>query len=103
MEMFREVVPSLIGLALPPAMTFLSHLLRIERLNALLSFVLALLVGSCVSFFIGELAGSIAESFIAIIIDTSLVYTGSQAAYRLWWKPLLATRLSQQPAESLPS
>jgi uncharacterized membrane protein len=101
MEMLREIVPFIIGLVLlPPVMMLLSRFLHIERMNIALSFVLAILIGCCVSFFAGELADSLPEGLMAIIIDTSLVYTGSQAAYHLLWKPLLASRLARKPAQS---
>lgn len=94
METLREVIPFFIGLVLSPVIMLLSYGLRLKRINTLLSFILALLVGCCVSFFAGELAGDLPEALMAVIIDTSLVYTGSQVAYYLLWKPLLAHRLS---------
>jgi hypothetical protein len=100
MEILREIVPFLIGLVLPPVMMLLSRILRLKRLNIQFSFVLALLVGCCVSFFAGELADGLPEGLMAIIIDTSLVYTGSQVAYHLVWKPLLAHRFSPQTAKA---
>jgi hypothetical protein len=100
METLREIVPFLIGLVLPVVMMLLSRAFHLKRLNTPLSFVLALLVGGCVSFFAGELAGDLPEALMAIIIDTSLVYTGSQAAYYLLWKPLLAHRLSSESAQT---
>lgn len=100
MEMLREIIPFCIGLVLPPVMMLLSSILRLKRVNIALSFVLAILVGGCVSFFAGELVGELPDVLIAIIIDTSLVYTGSQAAYHLLWKPLLAHRLAPQAAKS---
>jgi hypothetical protein len=102
METLREIVPFLIGLVLPPVMMLLSRVLPLRRLNIPLSFVLAILVGCCVSFFAGELAGDLPEGLMALVIDTSLVYTGSQAAYHLLWKPLLAHRIAPQPAKALP-
>lgn len=100
MEALREIVPFFVGLFLPPVMMLLSSILRLKRMNIGLAFVLAILVGGCVSFFAGELAGDLPEALMAIIIDTSLVYTGSQAAYHLLWKPLLAHRLSPRSAKS---
>lgn len=100
MEMLHEVFPFLIGLVLPPVVLLLSRLSRSMHLTLLSSFVLAFLVGACISFFAGELAGSLADSIIALIIDSSLVYTASQVSYRLWWKPFLFERLSQQLAKS---
>lgn len=100
METLREIVPFLIGLILPPVMMLLSRAFHLKRLNIPLSFVLAILVGGCVSFFAGELAGDLPEALMSIVIDTSLVYTGSQAAYHLLWKPLLAHRLSPQSTQT---
>jgi hypothetical protein len=54
------------------------------------SFAVAIVVGLCVSFFAGEWAGELPDAVMAIIIDTSLAYTGSQLAYRLVWKPAAA-------------
>ena len=41
------------------------------------------------------------DALIAIIIDTSLVYTGSQLAYRLFWKPILASHLEHMTTSKL--
>lgn len=100
MEALREIVPFFIGLVVPPVIMLFSHVLRLSRVNTLFSFILALLIGCCVSFFAGELAGDLPEALMAVIIDTSLVYTGSQAAYFLLWKPLLAHRLSSHPTKA---
>jgi hypothetical protein len=100
MEMLREIVPFFVGLVLPPVMMLLSHVLRLKRINTLLAFILALVIGACASFFAGELAGDLPEALMAIIIDTALVYTASQAAYHLLWKPLLAHRFSAEPTKA---
>ena len=100
MEVLREIVPFLIGLVLPVVLMLVTRIFHLKRLNTPLSFVLAILVGGCVSFFAGELAGDLPEALMSIIIDTSLVYTGSQAAYYLLWKPLLAHRLLPQSAQA---
>jgi multisubunit Na+/H+ antiporter MnhB subunit len=96
METLREIVPFLIGLVLPPVMMLLTRILPLKRLHVPISFVLAIIVGACVSFFAGELSGELPDALMALVIDTSLVYTGSQAAYYLLWRPLLAHRLSPQ-------
>src|SRR6266700_4777198 len=100
METLREIIPFFIGLVLPPVMMLLSRVLRLKRVSIPFSFVLSILVGCCVSFFAGELAGDLPEALMAIIIDTTLVYTGSQAAYYFLWKPLLAHLLSPQSAKT---
>ena len=41
------------------------------------------------------------DRIIAVIIDTSLIYTGSQLAYRLFWKPTLEARVQHMFAPKL--
>lgn len=100
MEVLREIIPFFVGLVLPPVIMLLSRVLRLKRLNVLPAFILSILVGCCVSFFAGELAGDLPEVLMSIIIDTSLVYTGSQVTYHLLWKPLLAHLLSPQSTKA---
>lgn len=100
MEVLREIVPFFVGLVLPPVIMLLSRFLHLKRVNVLFSFVLSILVGCCVSFWAGELVGALPEVMMSIIIDTSLVYTGSQVAYHLLWKPLLAHLLSPQSTKA---
>ena len=100
MEALREIVPFFVGLVLPPIIMLLSRFLHLKRMNVLASFVLSLLVGCCVSFFAGELAGDLPEVLMSIIIDTSLVYTGSQLTYHLLWKPLLGHLLSPESTQT---
>ena len=95
MELFHEALPFLIGLVLPLLTIVLLFLLRLERFQLPVAFVAALIVGSCVSLFSGELAQGFGDGMMAVIIDTSLVYTGSQLTYYLIWKPLLESRLSK--------
>jgi predicted membrane channel-forming protein YqfA (hemolysin III family) len=100
MEVLREIVPFFVGLVLPPVIMLLSRFFPLKQVNAPLSFVLSILVGCCVSFFAGELVGDLPEVLMSIIIDTSLVYTGSQVTYHLLWKPLLSHRLSPQSTKA---
>lgn len=100
MDVLREIAPFFVGLVLPPVIMLLSRFLRLKRANLLFSFVLSILVGCCVSFLAGELVGDLPEVLMSIIIDTSLVYTGSQATYHLLWKPLLARLLSPQSTKA---
>jgi hypothetical protein len=73
------------------------------------TFGTALVLGFCTSLLAGELVGGIPDGLMAVIIDTSLVYTGSQLAYRIFWKPVLqevvkdgnvATIRHEPPAEA---
>lgn len=43
--------------------------------------------------FMGELFLDVPEAIMSVVIDTSLVYTASQLAYRIAWKPLLEARV----------
>lgn len=94
MEMLREVVPLLIGGVLPPALMLAMRPARSSILHFLIAFVPAVVLGACASFLNGELAGGLPEALFAIIVDTSLVYTGSQLAHHLFWKPLFSLRPS---------
>src|SRR5947209_2296403 len=100
MEILRESAPFLIGMILPVVTLVLVHLMRLDRFKVLASFVIALIVGGCVSWFAGELAGSPQDGIMAIIIDTSLVYTGSQLTHHLLWKPVLEERLARKGVAS---
>lgn len=89
MEMLREAAPFLIGMMLPLLTMFLIRIMRLNHFKVFTSFVAALVVGCCVSLVAGELTSSLSESVMAVIIDTSLVYTGSQLTHHLFWKPIL--------------
>jgi hypothetical protein len=90
MELFREAIPFLIGTLLPGVVLLTSRLAGLSRNRVAVSFAVAIVVGLCVSFFAGEWAGGLPDAVMAIIIDTSLAYTGFQLAYRLAWKPEVA-------------
>lgn len=94
MEMIREAAPFLVGMVLPPVVMLLIRSDWSGFGRFLAAFIPALILGICTSFLAGELAGDIPEGVMAIIIDTSLAYTGSQLAYRLFWKPVLEKRLN---------
>ncbi len=96
MEMVREAVPFLVGMVLPPFLMLLIHPAWSKMGKFVASFVPALLIGGTISVLAGEVIGvDLPEAFVAIVIDTSLVYTGSQLAYRLAWRGLLEERLHQ--------
>jgi hypothetical protein len=93
MELLREAAPFIVGLLIPPVL-FLVIPRRWRRSSKFWTvFGSALLLGGIISFLAGELFGDFPESAMAIVIDTSLVYTASQLAYRLFWKGILESRL----------
>jgi len=83
----REAAPFLVGMAVPPVLLLAFRLAERGRSTFTSTLVTALLLGCCASFVAGELGGDVYEGFMAVLLDTSLVFTGSQITYRLLWKP----------------
>jgi hypothetical protein len=96
MEMLREAAPFLVGLIIPPFVMLATQAAWSGQRKFALAFAPALVLGFCTSLFAGELTAGLPEAFMAIVIDTSLVFTGSQLAYRLVWKPALEARLQRR-------
>lgn len=92
MENLREVAPFFVGMLIPPLVTIAAHGRWSGIFKSVASFVVALILGVCTSAIAGELAAGFPDGLIAVMIDTSLAYTGSQLAYRLVWKPVQARR-----------
>jgi len=93
MDLLRETAPFLVGMIVPPLAMLAIRTTWSGQLKFLIAFLPALILGFCTSALAGELAGGMPDGLIAVIIDTSLVFTGSQLAYRLFWKPILEERL----------
>jgi len=93
MDLLRELAPFLVGMVIPPIIMLVIRSTWSGLFKFAATFLPALVLGIITSAWAGELAGEMPDSLIAIIIDTSLVYTGSQLAYRLLWKPALEARL----------
>lgn len=100
MELIRETAPFLVGLILPPAFMMAFRPQWSSTLRFAVIVLCALVLGAFTSFLAGELAAGLVDpdSVIAILIDTSLVFTGTQVAYRLVWKPLLGARFQRATA-----
>lgn len=93
MEVFREMAPLFVGLVLPPIVMLA---LRADWSGArkfTVAFLPALMLGVATSAFAGELAAGWPDAAIAVMIDTALVFTGAQLAYRFFWKAALETRV----------
>src|SRR5438874_12791790 len=95
MQILHESIPFLVGLFLPLVLMFVMQASWSSQLKFGVTFVLALVIGACISLLMGELADGLPEGVIAVIIDTSLVYAGSQLAYQLFWKPTLEARIQR--------
>ncbi|MDQ6661204.1 MAG: hypothetical protein M3Z24_09600 [Chloroflexota bacterium] len=91
----REIAPFLVGMFLPPLLMFVIRPQWSGLLKFAGAFAPALLLGIVTSAWAGELALGMPDALIAVIIDTSLVYAGSQLAYRLFWKPVVLVRLQR--------
>lgn len=94
-DLLRETAPFLVGMILPPIIMLAIRPNRSGQFKFLAAFLPALVLGFCTSALAGELATGMPGGLIAVIIDTSLVYTGSQLAYRLLWKPTLEARIQR--------
>jgi len=95
MDMLREAAPFLVGMLLPPIVMLAIRANWSGLPKFVAAFLPALVLGFCTSLLAGELAGSPTDGLIAVMIDTSLVYMGSQLAYWLVWKPALKGRLQR--------
>ncbi len=105
MDLLRETAPFLIGMIVPPIILLVVRPGWTGQSKFLAAFLPALVLGFLTSALAGELttgmpdglAGELTtgmpDGLIAVIIDTSLVYTGSQLAYRLFWKPTFEARI----------
>lgn len=94
MEVIKEAVPFLVGLMVPPFLMLFINSAWSQLSKFVATIIPSLVIGGTISVLVGEVIGAdLPEAFVAIIIDTSLVYTGSQVAYHLAWKGLLKERL----------
>lgn len=90
-EFLREVAPFLMGIiAVPPLVLLATRRSWLGVAKFAGVFVVSLILGAATSYLAGELAVGMPDGLLAVIIDTSLVYTGSQLSWWLVWKPILA-------------
>ena len=101
METLREMAPFLVGFAVPPVVMLAMGRNWPGRVKFMAVFIPSLVLGILTSLFAGELLAGLPDGLIAVLIDTSLVFTGSQVAYRLFWKNALEAWL--QPDEPVPA
>jgi len=93
MDLLHETAPFLVGMIVSPILMLLIRPQWSGQRKFLATFLPALILGFCTSTLASELTAGLPDGLIAVIIDTSLVYTGSQLAYWLLWKPVLGERL----------
>ncbi len=96
LDLLRETAPFLIGLIVPPILMLVRPASWPGLYKFAAAFVAAVVLGACVSALAGELAAGMPDALIAVLIDTSLVYAGSQVAYWIIWKPVLEERLQRR-------
>jgi len=98
MDLLKETAPFLIGFIVPPILIFIRPSSWSGLLKFTMAFLSAVILGTCVSALAGELAAGMPDALISVLIDTSLVYAGSQVAYWIIWKPVLEERLLRRNA-----
>lgn len=101
MDLLRETAPFLTGMIVPPILMLAIRPGWSGQFKFLAAFLPALVLGFCTSALAGELTAGMPDGLIAVIIDTSLVYTGMQLSYWLLWKPTLEPRLRRSVATKL--
>jgi hypothetical protein len=92
-DLLRETAPFLIGMIVPPIFMLIIRPNWSGQLKFLAVFLPTLVLGFCTSAVAGELAAAMPDPLISVMIDTSLVFTGAQLTYRLFWKQVLEARL----------
>ncbi len=98
-ELMNEIIPFGVGIiALSPILMFIMRPSWPRPIRSVVTLFASLIVGVAMSFIMGELFGEIEQALTAIIIDTSLVYTGSQVAYWLVWREIQHKRAENAQA-----
>ena len=95
MDLLRETAPFLAGMFVPPLVMMVARPGWSGQARFLAAFLPALVLGVFTSYLAGELLAGMPDGLIAVIIDTSLVFTGGQLTYRFIWKPLLGERIAR--------
>ncbi|HEV2239250.1 MAG TPA: hypothetical protein VGR57_21520 [Ktedonobacterales bacterium] len=93
MERLRELAPLFVGLVLPPIIMLAQRADWSGARKFTVALLPALALGLATSALAGELAAGWPDGAIAVMVDTALVFTGAQLAYRYFWKATLEARL----------
>lgn len=98
-EFLREVAPFVIGVVAVPPLALLATRQNWSGIAKFAGvFVLALILGGVTSYLAGELVVGMPDGLLAVVIDTSLVYTGSQLSWKLLWRPIIALTRREKPS-----
>jgi len=98
-DFVKEVIPFGTGvILLSPVLMLIMRPTWNSSAKFAVSFLAAFVVGISFSFMMGELFGELPDAVVAIIVDTSTVYAGSQLAYWLIWRSISEKRASTQTA-----
>ena len=94
MEFVRELFPFFLGaIFIPPVLIMVIPKTWSERRPFIALFFLAIVVGFIASTFVGEQnPREWEERIVALVVDSSTAYAGSQIAYWLFWKLALEGR-----------
>ena len=94
MEFIKEILPFLLGIIfIPPIVMLVLPKSWSGRTKFIAIFVVAVIVGFIGSAIVGEQFGELEERVVALVLDSSTAYAGSQIGYWLFWKPVLEPRL----------
>jgi hypothetical protein len=97
MEFIRELLPFFLGMiVIPPLFMLVFPQKWSDRLKFVALFIVSAIVGLVGSTIVGEQFGELPDRVVALVIDSSTAYAGSQIAYWLFWKPLLETRFHRK-------
>ena len=98
-DFLREAAPFLMGIIAVPPLVLLAIRQNWSSMTKFAwVFALSLIFGVATSYMAGALALGMPYAFLAVIIDTSLVYTGSQLSWKLVWKTILLLTRPNRPS-----
>jgi hypothetical protein len=89
MDLTRELAPVALGLVLPPVIALGVRSRWLSHTKFFIAFFTAVILGAATSYAAGELVVGLQDpnAWLAILIETSLIFTASQVSYYLLWKP----------------
>jgi hypothetical protein len=98
MDPVRAIGPFVLGLLLPPVTMIPMRGNWSGGAKFALSFATALVISVAIALVGGDIAQGLPGAVVAILVYTSLVFTGSQLAYWSFWRPVLEPRRREKLA-----